>query len=96
MLGSGLGLHVSPSSGCNVYKNWGTHYYVALRTPTKGKPLGTYKRNMRESQGVKGLRSKLCPKETNSPNVTPLVPLTLIAYGLYPNHDNIPIDTTFP
>ena len=38
-------------------------YYVALRTPTKGEPLGTYNRSIRESQRVKGLRSKLSPKE---------------------------------
>ena len=37
--------------------------YVALRTPTKGQPLGTYSRNIKESQRVKGLRSKLSPKE---------------------------------
>ena len=40
-------------------------YNVALRTPTKGysiKPLGTYNRSTRESQNVKGLRSKLRPK----------------------------------
>ena len=27
---------------------------MALRTPTKGSPLGTYNRNIRESQRVKG------------------------------------------
>ena len=45
-------------------KGWGVHCHnnMALRTPTKG----TYNRNMRESQRVKGLRSKLSPKETNS------------------------------
>ena len=37
--------------------------YVALRTPTKGSPLGSYNRNKRESQRVNGLRSKLSPKE---------------------------------
>ena len=37
--------------------------YMALRTPTKGQPLITYHRNIRESQRVKGLRSKLSPKE---------------------------------
>ena len=36
---------------------------MALKTPTKGKPLGTYKRSIRESPRVKGLRSKLSPKE---------------------------------
>ena len=36
---------------------------MALGTPTKGKPLGTYNGNIRESQRVKGLRSKLSPKE---------------------------------
>ena len=36
---------------------------MALRTPTKGQPLGTYNRSTEESQRVKGLRSKLSPKE---------------------------------
>ena len=34
---------------------------VARRTPTNGLTLGTYNRNIRASQRVKGLRSKLCP-----------------------------------
>ena len=38
-------------------------YYMALRTPTRGSLIGTYNRNIRESQRVKGLRSKLSPKE---------------------------------
>ena len=41
----------------------GFRTYVALRSPTKGKALGTYSRNIREGQRVKGLRSKLSPKE---------------------------------
>ena len=40
---------------------------MALRTPTKGKPLGTFNRNIRESQRVQGLRSKLSPKEGCKP-----------------------------
>ena len=39
------------------------HFYVALRTPTKGQPLGTYNWTIKESQHVKGLRSKLNPEE---------------------------------
>ena len=35
---------------------------MALRTPTKGLSLSTYNRNMRESQNVQGLRSKLSPR----------------------------------
>ena len=38
-------------------------YHAALRTPTEGKPLGTCNRSIRESRRVKGLRSKLSPKE---------------------------------
>ena len=41
----------------------GPRNYVALGTPTKGYPLGAYNRNIRESQRVKSLRSKLSPKE---------------------------------
>ena len=37
--------------------------YVALRTLTEGELLGTYNRSIREAQRVKGLRSKLSPKE---------------------------------
>ena len=36
---------------------------MALRTVTEGWPLGPYNRSIRESQRVKGLRSKLSPKE---------------------------------
>ena len=39
---------------------------MALRTPTKGSPSITYNKNIRESQRVKGLRSKLSPKEKMS------------------------------
>ena len=35
---------------------------MALRTPTKGYPLGTHNSTM-ESQNVEGLRPKLSPKE---------------------------------
>ena len=37
---------------------------VALRIPTKGQPVGTYNGNVGESHTVKGLRSKLSPKES--------------------------------
>ena len=36
---------------------------MTLRTPTKGEPLGTHNRSIRELQRVKGLRSKLRFKE---------------------------------
>ena len=36
---------------------------MARRTPTKGSQLGIYQRNMTEFQRLKGLRSKLSPKE---------------------------------
>ena len=36
---------------------------MALRTPTKGQPLGTYNRSTRESHRVQGLRSKLSLKK---------------------------------
>ena len=38
---------------------------MALKTPTKGLPLGTYNRSISESQRVKGLRSKLGRKEAD-------------------------------
>ena len=38
---------------------------AALRTSTKGSPLGTYNRSIRESQSVEGLRSRLSPKGSN-------------------------------
>ena len=41
--------------------------HVALRTPRKGSPLSTSNRSiLRESQRVKGLKSKLSPKELAS------------------------------
>ena len=40
---------------------------MALRTPIKGQPLGTYIRKIRESQRAKGLRSKLGPTEGSEP-----------------------------
>ena len=43
---------------------------MALRTPTKGEPLITYNRKIRESQRVKGLRSKLSRKELRGCKVT--------------------------
>ena len=42
-------------------------YYAALRTPTKGLPLGTYNGSVKESPKVKGLRSKQSPKEHINP-----------------------------
>ena len=49
--------------------------YLALRTPTKGQPVGTYTRTIRESQRVEGLRSKLSPKEVTlyNPYRTPIL-----------------------
>ena len=38
---------------------------MALRTPARGKPLVAHNRNIRESQRVEGLRSKLSPKENS-------------------------------
>ena len=58
-----LGVHERLCSYWGPYSLIVVVYYVALRTPTKGEPLGTDKRNIRESQRVKGLGSKLSPKE---------------------------------
>ena len=53
------------SESISILRSEGFNIYVALRTPTKGSPLGTYNWNMREPQKVKGLRSKLLvPKES--------------------------------
>ena len=57
-----MGLYRENGKEHGDYYN-GMIFYVALRMPTTGDPLGTYNRNRRESERVEGLRSKLGPKQ---------------------------------
>ena len=57
---------------------------MALRTPCKGCPLGTYNRSIRESQRVQGLRSKLSPKELSKEDNLSFQIITLRITGATP------------